>query len=124
MDLRIIALVASGGALGAVLRYVLPSLIPGQNNIFSTLGINLVGSLMLGLLFGLLAAGIEISDELILLIGTGFLGAFTTMSTFAFEAMETTQENYISGLSYILITVLGSISLAWLGYSAMIQIAS
>ncbi|MGY8691543.1 MAG: CrcB family protein, partial [Candidatus Poseidoniales archaeon] len=51
MDLRLIVIVAFGGAIGAVLRYALPSLISNQNSIFITLGINLLGSLLLGILF-------------------------------------------------------------------------
>ncbi|MCP2506925.1 MAG: CrcB family protein [Candidatus Thalassarchaeaceae archaeon] len=124
MDLRLIVIVAFGGAIGAVLRYALPSLISNQNSIFITLGINLLGSLLLGILFGLLATGSNISEELVLLIGTGFIGAFTTMSAFAFEAMETSQNNAIHGLSYILSTVFGSIFLAWLGYSVILHYSS
>ncbi len=124
MENKLIAIVAIGGAIGSVLRYILPFIIPGDNTILSTLSINLLGSLLLGILFGLLASGLDLSEELVLLLGTGILGSFTTMSTFAFQALEATQINYISGLSYILITIMGSIFLSWLGYSVMIQISS
>jgi|TARA_B110000914_G_C15315834_1_gene377866 CrcB protein len=124
MDVRLIAIVAIGGALGAVLRYIIPFLISSNPMPFNTLSINLLGSLLIGVLFGALASGMALSEEMVLLIGTGFLGAFTTMSTFAFEALQVTQENTNMGFAYILATIFGSIFLAWLGYSAVIQIAS
>tara|TARA_B100001250_G_scaffold48512_1_gene37963 strand:- start:5096 stop:5488 length:393 start_codon:yes stop_codon:yes gene_type:complete len=124
VDIRLIAIVAFGGALGAVLRYIIPTFLPENYGVSNTLGINLIGSLLLGSLFGAISAGLEISEETILLIGTGFLGAFTTMSTFAFESVEIIQENQLMALVYIFITVFGSIFLAWIGYYTMTIVIS
>ena len=61
MDVRLIAIVAIGGALGAVLRYIIPFLISSNPMPFNTLTINLLGSLLIGVLFGALASGMALS---------------------------------------------------------------
>ena len=122
MDIKLVAIVACGGATGAVLRYSIPSLFPGHYGISNTIVINLIGSLFVGILFGAISAGLDINEETILLIGTGFLGAFTTMSAFAIESMELIQENQLAASLYFFISVLGSIFFAWGGYSVIIYI--
>ncbi len=116
MDIRLIVIVAIGGALGAILRYITPSFLPNQYGISDTMLINLLGSLFIGILFGAISNGLEISEETIILIGTGFLGAFTTMSTFAIETVELIQENIFGAILYVFFTIFGSIFLAWVGY--------
>jgi CrcB protein len=89
------------GALGAAARYGLTILIQGwlggrgaQSTIVSVLGstfplgtlvINVSGALLLALLTALTFAG-AVSPELRLVLGTGFLGAYTTFSTFELES--------------------------------------
>lgn len=116
MDIRLIVIVGIGGASGAILRYIAPTFLPNQYEISDTMIINLLGSLFIGLLFGAISNGLEISEETIILIGTGFLGAFTTMSTFAIETVDLIQENIFSAILYVFITIFGSIFLAWVGY--------
>ena len=86
MDAKLLVLVALGGAAGAVLRYIIQSMVEPDSAPYATLGVNLVGSLLLGVLFGVIAAGTVVSEGSMILIGTGLLGAFTTMSTFAMES--------------------------------------
>jgi CrcB protein len=82
-------LVAVAGALGAPARYVVDTLVEerlGGTFPFGTLVVNVSGSLVLGLLTGLamyhgLARGAKV------VLGTGFLGAYTTFSTFSFETL-------------------------------------
>ena len=82
-------LVAAGGALGAGLRHLASGAIVrrlGNDWPFATFSINIVGSLLLGLLTGWLAfKGAEGSHNIRLLIGTGVMGGFTTFSTFSVE---------------------------------------
>ena len=78
--------------------------------------VNLVGSLLLGILLGAVAAGVTVGDEVVLLVGTGVLGAFTTMSAFAVDSVRLAETNPSSTLIMITTTVLGSITLAWLGW--------
>ena len=81
-------LVGLAGGLGAVARFVLDGVI---NKAFrrptpvGTTVVNLTGSLLLGLLAGLLSAGLP--DRLYLVLGTGFLGGYTTFSTACYEVV-------------------------------------
>jgi CrcB protein len=87
------ALVATGGAAGAVLRYQAGravSAIAGAENAFpwATLSVNLLGSLLMGALLGWLArtgAGSQSAETMRLLLGVGLLGGFTTFSAFSAE---------------------------------------
>ena len=116
MDLRLVALVAAGGAIGAVARYALQQWLPSDSLPWGTMTANLVGSLLLGILLGAVAAGVTVSDEVVLLFGTGVLGAFTTMSAFAVDSIRLAENNPSSTLIMITTTILGSITLAWLGW--------
>lgn len=71
-------LVALGAAAGAVLRALTARRVPGRR---ATLAVNVVGSLLLGLLGG---AGARTSA----LLGVGFCGGLTTFSTYALEVVE------------------------------------
>ena len=74
-------LVGVGGVLGALARHLLGERIDARTG--DTLAVNVVGSFLLG---GLLAA--PVGESLLLFVGTGFCGAFTTFSTFAFETVR------------------------------------
>ena len=85
--------VAIGGAAGSVLRYHAGRLVThwaGPDNAFpwGTLGVNILGSLMMGALIGWLARGTtadQSAESIRLLIGVGLLGGFTTFSAFSAE---------------------------------------
>ena len=70
--------VGLGGAIGAILRFTVSEWI---GNPQGTLLVNALGSLLLGVCMAALASEM-ISKEMTLLLGTGILGAFTTMSAF------------------------------------------
>ncbi len=88
-----LVMVALGGALGAVSRYLLSGWVTRFTHEspfpWGTLGVNVVGSLLLGLLMG---AGGEgrwlMSPTARVLLGVGFLGALSTFSTFSYETIE------------------------------------
>ena len=119
-----LALVALGGAIGAVLRYIIQSMIEPGSTPYATLGVNLVGSLLLGVLFGAVAAGGAVSEGTMMLIGTGILGAFTTMSTFAMDSVKYSEDSAVAASAYVIVTVLGSILLAWGGYRTALSLVS
>ena len=84
--------VALGGAIGSVLRYQAGRwttwwLGPQAVTMFpwATLGVNAIGSVLMGLLAGWLARYGQGGDELRLLLGVGVLGGFTTFSAFSLE---------------------------------------
>ena len=76
-----VALVAAFGAAGALARYGIASAVGERSFPIGTLAINVAGSFLLGLLIGSGA-----SSTVRIALGVGFLGAFTTFSTFAVEA--------------------------------------
>ncbi|MBO6017991.1 MAG: fluoride efflux transporter CrcB [Prevotella sp.] len=83
--IRNLLLIALGGAVGSVLRYLVSSL--NTSFPWGTFTVNILGSLLIGLLVGLVSKGM-LSPELKLLLVTGFCGGFTTFSTFANESFS------------------------------------
>lgn len=90
----LILLVSTAGGLGAVARFVLDGVVNGLTGPrypWGTTVINVSGSFLLGLVTGLtLAHGLPEHWQLIL--GTGFLGGYTTFSTASFETVRLLQE--------------------------------
>ena len=86
--------ISLGGALGAVSRYLVSGwfLRFGANFPLGTLTVNILGSLILGFLMSLSARTLLISPELRLFLAVGFLGSFTTFSTFAYESFGLMKE--------------------------------
>ena len=82
--------VAGGGGVGATLRYL--TVLAGTRMFgtrfpVGTVAVNLVGCFLAGLLVGLLERRLMLSPTLELLLFTGFLGGFTTLSAFSIETM-------------------------------------
>ena len=116
MDGRLVILVGLGGAIGSILRYLITEIIPSDQMPYGTITVNLLGSMLLGLMFGVIAADAIIDQDYVLLFGTGLLGAFTTMSAFAMDTINLTENEFSITLIYVAITIIGSLVLAWLGY--------
>ena len=111
--------VAIGGALGACCRFGLGEFILhlcGKSFPFATLLVNILGSFVLGLLYGLFLAEHLTVNPWKSLIGVGFLGAFTTFSTFSLDTVLLLQQGDLvkAGLNVVL-NVLICLTLAWLG---------
>jgi CrcB protein len=86
--------VGLGGFVGAIARYLLATWIAGRAGTafpLGTLVINLSGSLVLGLLVGVLENHVT-PPTLRLALATGFLGAYTTFSTFTYETIRLVEE--------------------------------
>ena len=116
MDVRLVLLVGLGGAIGSMLRYLATEIIPSNHIPYGTISVNLVGSMLLGIMFGAIAADVIINQNYLLLFGTGVLGAFTTMSAFAMDTVTLSEDELSKTVNYITITIVGSIGFAWLGY--------
>lgn len=105
-------LVALGGAVGAVSRYLLSGWVARLTHEspfpWGTFAVNVVGSLLLGLLMG---AGSEgrwlVSPTVRVLVGIGFLGALTTFSTFSYETIEALR---VGDLRIALLNVAGNLA--------------
>ena len=89
---RAVGLVVLGGAFGACARYLLSLLIADWHGMpLGTFVINVTGSFLLGLVTGWAAAH-ALPAEWRLIIGTGFLGGYTTFSTASLETVRLAQE--------------------------------
>lgn len=83
---------------------------------FGTLAVNILGSFALGLLMTLALEREIVSPELRLLLGVGFCGGFTTMSTFSHETMALMQNgNAAAGLANIGLSLAACLAGVWLG---------
>ena len=122
MDAKVLLYVAMGGALGAVLRYLIGNWLSTEQMPWGTLTVNLVGSLLLGSLMGAAASSEAVSKEMVLFLGVGVLGAFTTLSTFSIDTINLWKDGQIStALLYAISTsVLGPL-LALFGWIATEQ---
>lgn len=107
-------LVMAGGAVGAGARHLVGGVslsIFGPGYPWGTLAVNILGSLAMGVLAGLLARGLVAGgDATRLLVGVGILGGFTTFSAFSLDAVLMAERGgWIAALPYILASVIGSI---------------
>lgn len=88
-------LVAVGGMVGAVARYGLTGWISSRTDggfPYGTLAVNLIGSFAIGLFLTLALERFSWSPGIRLSVTVGFLGAFTTFSTFSYETVELLRE--------------------------------
>ena len=106
---RILA-IAAGGACGAVARYLI-NVSPLQNLLkpfpFPTFFINITGSFLIGFLLILLTDKFQISENLRFAVMVGFLGAYTTFSTFELEIWGLLKEShFLTAFLYLFLSVL------------------
>lgn len=108
-----------GGFVGAVSRYVISDWAAqkwGAAFPYGTLIINLSGSFLLGLFLTVATERLLVDPRVRLFLATGFLGAFTTFSTFTYESIELILNGgRMSGLLNLLISVLTGALMAFLG---------
>ncbi|WP_207062196.1 fluoride efflux transporter CrcB [Motiliproteus sp. SC1-56] len=102
--------IALGGALGALARYWLSGFVVNNTDHYLPLGtltVNVLGSLLMGACFVLIIEKSQWPPEFRQLAMVGFLGAFTTFSTFSLETVTLIQEGHIIPAAiYILLSVL------------------
>ena len=101
-----IILVGVGGSLGAIGRYLISDALRSASTIpLGTLVVNVLGSFLLGMVVTLFKAGI-IETPWITLVGIGFLGSFTTMSTFAVETVSISDDSFqLAAVNLVLMLV-------------------
>ncbi len=111
--------IAAGGAAGALLRFWVSTGVYGwlgRGFPWGTLAVNLLGSLVMGVLYVLFMERMNVTPELRAGLLIGLLGAFTTFSTFSLETLNLIQgaELLKAGLN-ILLSVSACVLATWLG---------
>lgn len=110
--------VALGGAVGALGRYTLSTWLQnllGPSFPWGTLGVNLLGSLLMGMLFAAVQKG-ALPPEFQTLAAVGILGSFTTFSAFSLETVRLLQEGaWERALAYVGVSVVMGVAAVLLG---------
>lgn len=123
--LKIYLMIAAGGASGACLRFFISETmlkLLGRGFPFGTLAVNILGSLLMGVLYGLIEREIITVSPAKSLIGIGFLGALTTFSTFSMDSLLLLQQGHFLKMALnIVLNVTVCIFMAWLGLQLVMQ---
>lgn len=118
-----VLLISLGAVVGANARYWLGVWVTRGETVtfpWTTLAINVAGSIILGLAVAWAAHSANVADTVILLLGVGFCGSFTTFSTFGFETFSLLNSGAIgSAAAYVGISLGGSIGGSAAGYSLL-----
>lgn len=114
----VLGAIAAGGAIGTTLRAALGQIHPTPSPQFpvTTLGINIVGSFVLGVLLVLLLERFGPAPRLRPFLTTGVLGGFTTFSTFMVESVQLARHNRVgSAVAYVVVSLVGGIVASFVG---------
>ena len=101
-------LIALGGALGSLIRYLLSIRLEPSESFFpiNILLINIIGCFLMGMVLAL----VDAKSQLFLFLTIGILGSFTTMSAFSAQALHLIlDEKYLLATSYVFLSLLSCI---------------
>jgi CrcB protein len=119
--MKAMIIVALGGAVGAVARYLvyqLSAYLFGLHCPYATLIVNIVGSFIMGLIIEAMMLSWSASMEIQLFLATGILGAFTTFSTFSLDfAVLYRRGDLALSMIYVMASVIFSIGALFIGLS-------
>jgi CrcB protein len=119
--LQILA-IAGGGAIGAVTRFLVSTgvyRLLGRDFPWGTLAVNVLGSFAMGLLFMLLLERSLVAPEARAAILVGFLGSFTTFSTFSLETLTLVEQgDLLRGMLNVVASVVLCVAACWAGILA------
>lgn len=117
-DAKVLAVIAAGGACGSLTRYGIGVAFAHQPDQFptATLAINVSGCLLIGVLMTLLTRATAPHRLLRPFVGIGFLGGYTTFSTYAVDILTLlrTQQPALA-LAYLAVTLIGALAAVYLG---------
>lgn len=116
-----IVAVGLGGFVGAIFRYLLSGLTGYMFNLerfpLGTAVVNILGSLLIGLLGGWVEHSQPFSENVQLFVFIGVIGSFTTFSTFGFETMNLMRNGaYFVAISNVLIQMILGFSAVFIGF--------
>jgi CrcB protein len=119
LDLQKYLLIAAGGALGSLARYGVGSLVAnrmGTRFHYGTLVINLTACLIIGFSLTWMGRRTEVNPAWRFLIPIGFVGAYSTFSTFEWEIFADLQiGSFLIGALYLSLSILLGLLAVWLG---------
>ena len=117
--MKLVLLVAAGGAIGAVGRYLVgvgAVRVLGFGFPWGTLIVNVLGSLLMGILIEFIALRLSASNEVRTFLATGVLGSFTTFSAFSLDfAVLMERKEHMAAMFYLSASVVLSIGALFLG---------
>lgn len=121
--MQLVLAIAAGGALGAVSRHFVSSAVAKMAGIgfpIGTLSVNIMGSLLMGLLVTVFAHKVDLSTDVRSFLTVGFLGSFTTFSTYSMETVLLVQRGDWTGAALysvgsLIVGVLALMVGLWLG---------
>ena len=115
--LPVLGATSAGGVLGTLSRYGVSVVIPYEPGKFAwaTLGVNVVGCFLMGILMVLLDYARPGRPLLRPFLGVGVLGGFTTFSTYILDTIRTSAEAPRTGLAYLLGTPVAALVAVWIG---------
>lgn len=118
--MKILLAIGFGSFLGGISRYLLTIFV--QNKFLSvfpygTLAVNIIGCFLIGIVYGLSARG-NINIEWRLFLATGFLGGFTTFSSFSNDTVSLLRDaQYWQAFSYVALSVIVGLVATFVGIS-------
>ncbi|OIL94700.1 camphor resistance protein CrcB, partial [Oenococcus oeni] len=84
---------------------------------YGTLIINMIGCFLLGFMYYFFVEAKKTINQLVAVVSTGFVGSFTTFSTFELEIFKMFQlDQYLKAISYFFVTMLSGLLFVFLGY--------
>lgn len=115
-----VLLIGLGSGIGGIFRYLLSSMVHqyfGRTFPYGTLLVNTVGCLLMGFLFAILLERFDgIGEHLRAFLLIGFLGGFTTFSSFSIETLNLFENGQLLyAFLNILVSIILCLSLTWLG---------
>lgn len=115
-----ILLIGLGSGIGGICRYLVSTgtyKLLGRDFPYGTLAVNALGSFVVGILFIVLLERFgAYADELRLLLIIGFLGGFTTFSSFSIETINLIENGELGrGMLNVIVSVVLCLALTWLG---------
>lgn len=110
--------IAIGGILGACLRYCVGLCVTTHSGFpLATLVINVTGSLFLAWFYTITSEHWRIPKRLRIAVGTGFVGSYTTFSTFTVDTMKLIQNHHMDqAILYVLLSFVVGLLSAFVGY--------